>query len=223
MKTFEIIKKNRKYFSAKIGGKIPCKILIDSNSENLEIGNHQLLVDDISVRSSYGTDLIYKLSAAANDVASAGITTLRTPFYNKDLVNECKKLGGSWDAKTRAWIFSGIVADKVEELDEIYNSSLIPVEITFDRCVRACCEAVFLAGFKIAAATGRDSGAKMAEGVALIEGDVDSGGSMKNWVTSINEGTKIRMEVPELLIQDLFSQHYITVVRLDTNETVIEL
>lgn len=219
MKTFEIIKKNRKYFAAKIDGKIPCKILIDDKSESLELGTQTLEVEDISVRSKYGTDLIYKLTASADDVADAGITTLRTPFYNQNLVAECHRLGGKWDADEKSWVFSGLVADKVEELDEKYNSQLIPVEIEFNETLFGEKGPAYLAGFKIAQAWGRDSGAKLADGIMLIDGDINSGGSMKNWDTRVKQGAKIRMEVPEALLQGLF-EHDVTVARLDTHETI---
>lgn len=203
MKTFNIIQKNRKYFSAKLDSKYPCKIVIDNNSENLALGTQELEVDDISVRSKYGTDLIFKLAAPADAIADAGICTLKTPFYNQNMVTECHNLGGKWDADEKAWVFSGIVADKVELLDEKYNSELVNVEITFNETARGDREPVYLAGFKIAQAWGRDSGAKLAEGISLIAGDVSSCGSVKNWGTRIAEGTVIRMQIPRLCLDDI--------------------
>lgn len=203
MKTFEIIQRNRKYFAAKLDGKYPCKILIDANSETLELGTQTLEVDDISVRSKYGTDLIFKLSAPADAIAEAGVCTLRTPFYNQNLVDECHNLGGKWDTEEKAWIFSGIVADKVEQLDEKYNSELVNVEIRFKESAGKWHGPVTLAGFKIATAWGRDSGAKLAEGISLLEGAVNSGGSVKNWSTRVEAGTVIRMQIPRLCLGDI--------------------
>ena len=93
MKTITLIKKNSKYFAAKIG-KFDCKVLVDNNSESLELGEHTLEFDDISVRTKYGTDLIFKLSASESEQEEAGIVTLKTDFYNKKLVEQCHKLGG---------------------------------------------------------------------------------------------------------------------------------
>ena len=203
MKTFEIVKRNRKYFAAKIDGKIPCKILIDENSNDLIEGVHQLEVDDISVRSKYGTDLIFKLSESVKTIADAGITTLKTNFYNRNLIDECHKLGGKWDGDEKAWVFSGLVSDKVDELDEKYNSKPIAVELTFNSELYEYGGPVTLAGFEIAKAYGRDSGAKLANGIALIEGGITSGGSMKNWKTIVKEGSVIRMTIPEKLLDDI--------------------
>ena len=164
MKTFNIIKKSRKYFSATTGG-YPCKILIDSNSGSLEPGQQELEVDDISVRSKYGCDLIFKLSASVSEQKTAGICTLRTPLYNSVMVSECHNLGGKWDSDAKAWVFSGIVADKVELLDEKYGSSLIPVEITFTDYLWGSKGPAELCGFIIAKASGRDSGANLGQGI----------------------------------------------------------
>ena len=60
---FNVIKKNRKYFAATTDNNKSCKILIDDYSKDLALGEHFLAVKDISVRSKYGTDLIYKLAA----------------------------------------------------------------------------------------------------------------------------------------------------------------
>lgn len=204
MKTFNIIKKCRKYFSATTGG-YPCKILIDSNSESLEPGQQEIEVDDISVRSKYGVDLIFKLSASVSEQKTAGICTLQTPLYNSEMVSECHNLGGKWDSDAKAWVFSGIVADKVELLDDKYNSDLIPVEIKFTDYLWGSKGPAELCGFIIAKATGRDSGAHLGHGISLISGDIDSGGSVKNWGTNINAGSIIRMEIPENCYSDFES------------------
>jgi hypothetical protein len=213
MKTFNIIKKARKYFSATTNG-YPCKILIDSNSESLETGNQELEVDDISVRSKYGTDLIFKLSAPLAQQKTAGICTLQTPLYNKDMVEKCHNLGGKWDADAKSWIFSGIVSDKVDILDEKYNSDLIPVEITFTDDLWGSKGPAELCGFIIAKATGRDSGANLGYGISLISGRITSGGSMKNWGTAVKKDSIIRMEIPENCFDDFESNPYIAIKKI---------
>ena len=201
--TFNIIKKNRKYFAATTKNGYNCKILIDQNSEGLELGENNLTVDDISVRSKYGTDLIFKLSASVDEQKNAGICTLQTAFYNKILVDECHKLGGMWDADEKAWIFPDFVSDEVELLDEKYNSKMINIEMSFDDDYKGFAEAIYIAGFKIAQAFSRDSGSKAADGIAFIAGGTTSGGSIKNWKTSIREGSIIRMSMPELCLADI--------------------
>lgn len=220
MKTikFEIIKKNRKYFAAITKG-YKCKILIDSNSETLEPGPAELLVSDVSVRTKYGTDLIFKLCAEASEQKEAGIVTLQHFRFNRNLVKHCRDLGGKWDEESKAWVFSDIVSDKVEELDFIYNSKLIPVEIEAVEKIFNYHESVEYLGYTIAYASGRDSGAKLGDCVSLISGSIDSGGSVKNWGTIVREGSKFRLNVPAKLFEQNGNKNEWAVIRLDKNDT----
>ncbi len=217
MKTFEIIKKNRKYFSAKTNG-YKCKILIDDYSSNLELGIQELEVDDISVRSKYGVDLIFKLSASAEDIKDAGICTLKTDFYNTVLLGECRDLGGKWDDQEKAWIFSGLVEKEVEDLDIKYNSEMIGIEILFNSECSEWQEAINLAGFNLAKASGRDSGAKVFGNISVIEKGFTSGGSVKNWTTRVTEGTVIRMYIPSECLADFEEEYGIEVKVLDNEQ-----
>jgi len=207
MKTFNIIKKNRKYFEASSNG-YKCKILIDANSDALGLGQHELEVNDISVRSKYGVDLIFSLSGSVAEQESAGICTLKTPSFNEWLVAKCHRLGGKWDPTVKAWIFSGLVATEVDALDEKYNSKMVGVELTALTSLYTDREPLTIAGFVIATATGRDSGARVAEGISLIAGKFGSGGSVKNWTTRMSEGTTIRFFIPEACIGDIDAEEF---------------
>ena len=195
-----IIKRNRKYFAAETDSKRKCKLLIDSNSENLELGEHCLAVEDISVRSKYGTDLIYKLSVSAEAQAEQDMVSLKAD-YNSLLVKKCRKLGGSWDKEQNAWIFPGFVSDQVEELDEIYNSALIAVEITAIEEIREYGKGIEFLGRPLCRAFSRDSGARIDSEVALISGCATSGGSQKNWATILNEDSVLRLQVPSAILE----------------------
>lgn len=91
MKEFNVLKKNRKYFAASLNG-YKCRILIDELSQNLSIGTQLLDVEDISVRSKYGTDLIFKLKSSIEEQNESGFITL-TSTYNTYLVDKCRALG----------------------------------------------------------------------------------------------------------------------------------
>lgn len=203
MKTFTVTKKNRKYFAATLENNTACKILIDENSQDLDLGTHTLDLDDISVRSKYGVDLIFKLAGSVQAQADAGICTLRHARFNAVLVNSCRQLGGKWDADEKAWVFSGFVAAEVEDLDALYNSALVTVDIVSPVDVSQWQGPVLFVGYPIAKATGRDSGAKLCDDVAKIEGTVTSGGSAKNWTTKVMAGTVLRMQVPSALLPDV--------------------
>jgi hypothetical protein len=213
MKKFNIEKKNRKYYSATTNG-YKCKILIDDNSKDLELGEQMLDVDDISIRSKYGTDLIFKLTGSVSEQEDAGICTLKPNQYNLELTEKCRKLGGLWDGVTSAWVFSGMVEDKVEELDYLYNSAFKSYEIKFDEETFADCGPIQLCGVVLAKATGRDSGVKHGERVAFIDGDFRSGGSAKNWCTIASEGAVLRVEIPHLLLEQSGKVDNLTITAL---------
>ena len=200
MKTimFDIIKKNRVYFAAKLENGHSCKLRITESSKSLELGKQELLVNDVSVRSKWGTDLIYELVA---EQKNAGIVTLRHHAYNSLLVSECKKLGGRWDSDEKAWIFSDFVEEQVLALDEIWNSELVTVELTATDSCRTYHDKIDAFGYPVARATGRDSGAILYDDVALILGTATSGGSMKNWCTVIREGSVLRMKMPLKVVE----------------------
>jgi len=63
-----------------------------------------------------------------------------------------------------------------------------------DNCRRF---AVVFMGVKVAVAFSRDSGAKIAYGARMISGEIDSGGSRKNWYCIVKEGSVFEIEVDE--------------------------
>ena len=161
------------------------------------MGEHTLLLNDVSVKSKFGTDRIYEL---CGKVKTNEIVSLQHDLYNQNLVNECRNLGGKWDVESKTWIFSDIVKDKVNELDELFNGEKVAVEITaITQCLKECGPIAFL-GYTIAKAFGRDSGARIGDSVCLISGKISSGGSMKNWSTKIEEGSVFRLKVAKGLL-----------------------
>lgn len=197
---FNVLKKNRKYFAAKTQSGWDCKILIDSNSEDLQLGEHILDVEDISIRTKFGPDLKYKLKATANEHAEKGIVTLVSPF-NTLLTERCRELGGKWDREVSAWLFPAFMTDEVEELDELFNSPPTTVEIIAKHDVFGERCPITLFGVELCRAYSRDSGACMREGVALIAGEVTSCGSSKYWKTVIRAGSTLRLQVPSGLLK----------------------
>lgn len=124
--------------------------------------------------------------------------------YNPNLPARAKKLGGRWDAGSSAWAFDARLEADVEALyREIYGEW--PGEATeyvtlIAEAMREVYEdrgGIFIAGRCIARAFGRDSGARLGDGVILRAGKIDSGGSVKNWKTVANSGARVEiMDVP---------------------------
>mgnify|MGYP001614861289 CR=1 FL=1 len=86
MQTLELnlIKKNRVYFKCTNEKGYEVKLKVDEKSQNLELGKQKLLVNDISVRSKYGTDLIYQVYA---EIKEEGIVSIKHR-YNSLLVDD---------------------------------------------------------------------------------------------------------------------------------------
>lgn len=191
LKKFEILSKGKKYFSAKTGG-YDCKIIINDLCTDLQTGEQLLYVIDKSVKNKFGTTLIYEVIEKEN----IDVVYFKHEFYNYNLVNRARKLGGTWDDATKTWIFSDMVKDEVDKLDAIFNSKMIIVEITFNKTHSVIRDGIFLYGMKIASAIGRESWVKMYD-AACISGKFCSGGSLKNWETIATKGTVIRMKLPK--------------------------
>jgi len=150
IKTFNSLKRDGKYFAALINN-YKCKIVIDAASESLAIGENQILkVDDLSVRSKFGTDLIFRLAADAAQQHESGICTLRHGKYNSLLIDECRLLGGKWDADSKAWVFSGMVAAEVEALDDLFNGQTAIYEVEFVTDQSARCSSIRVFGYSVA-------------------------------------------------------------------------
>ena len=207
--TLNIIKKNRVYFACKTESGFDVKLRIDDNSRELTLGKHDLLVNDVSVRTKYGTDVIYELHGSQKEQKEAGIVTLSHHTYNCFLVEKCRNLGGRWDADAKTWVFSAVVADEVEALDEKYNTDISDYKLTFKKDDYYTCQSYTIKGYTIAIATGRDSGARLNDNIILLKGGFSSGGSMKNWSTTVKEGTQIIMKLSKFLAEKLDQELFV--------------
>lgn len=198
--TLNLLKKNRVYFKCTDSNGYEVKLRIDKNSENLSLSTHELLVNDESVRSKYGVDVIYSVYA---ELKNSKILTLKHR-YNMRLVERCRELGGRWDSEEKVWVFSDIVESQIEELDYLFNTNIKTVDITAKGerfgsrwSNKGMCT---FAGYPLCKATGRDSGAVMCDDVALLKGGIGSGGSVKNWGSTIDDASVFRLQISENLL-----------------------
>lgn len=116
--------------------------------------------------------------------------------YNRTFVARAKKLGGKWMAAGKAWTFDERDADRVKALvGDVYGHffdadvELVDVRITCAEVVEADRKPIMCGPREVARARGRDSGAKLGDGVVQLEGRIYSGGSVKNWDTRASAGS----------------------------------
>ena len=137
---------------------------------------------------------------------------VRTP-YNPQFVSKIKTAGARWNAIDKAWTMHAANIDVAREiLRAVYgrddmpavDEKLVRVRVTALQNISADRGPIVLLGRIIASARGRDSGARVGEGVAFTDGKPQSGGSVKNWTTEIPEGSVfVGADVPTTLLGEL--------------------
>ena len=126
--------------------------------------------------------------------------TVKAP-YDATFIKHTKNLGGKWDAIDRVWVFSASLKAEVDELlldcygyaEESANDETVTLKLTVNTQLSANKGPVSIAHYTLARAYGRDSGAKPGENVALLDGEICSGGSMKNWESIVDAGSVFKL------------------------------
>jgi len=125
-----------------------------------------------------------------------------TSPYNTKFVSDLKKSisGAKWNGSL--WVVPSEAKQVVLDLlKEHYGYSsdakYVTVKIKAKKYLSQLQSSISFAGVPIARATGRDSGARVCDDVFKISGEITSSGSVKNWHTSIEEGSEFQLKVPE--------------------------
>jgi len=124
--------------------------------------------------------------------------------YSPDLPKRARSLSGRWDSAHRVWVFPRAAEPQVRDLYmDVYGTwDDMPQDTVTIRCAATDAHehtgSLTLGGRVIATAYGRDSGARTADGVIVVEGGFCSTGSVKNWYTSTKKvGVTFRvLDVP---------------------------
>lgn len=127
--------------------------------------------------------------------------SVRSP-YNPEFVKKARNMGGKWQAPT--WVFSRQLENEVKQAClEIYgsdgtqNAETVAVTLTIKVDIYVAGGPIIICGRPVVSAFGRDSGARIGEGVALISGTAGSGGSVKHWRTTLSAGSVLKIiDVP---------------------------
>ncbi len=126
-----------------------------------------------------------------------------------------KRIGEArYSSDHKGWImqpcFEGLIKEKLVHYFGAYDdeqATKIDVEVTFKKDMEIDKRPVTVAGRIFARARGRDSGAATGDGVALLEGLIDSGGSVRTWSSIVKAGAKFRvMKLYEPLVKEFESK-----------------
>jgi hypothetical protein len=129
--------------------------------------------------------------------------------YNPKFVQAIKMLGAKWNPSNKMWSTDARNIDEVRNIMmDIYGcddrpTELVDIEVVTSKELSKYGGPVTLFSRVIASAFGRDSGAKMGEGVSIFDGYINSSGSVKNWKTIITEGTRIIIrDLPKRVVDE---------------------
>ncbi len=149
-----------------------------------------------------------------------------TADYNSAFVAKARDLGGKWASP--CWVFDARdeVAVRAACLEcygsDGLTSDLVDVRITIPEDCRAVGGGrgpIEIFGRTLARAFGRDSGAKLGEGVVVEQGGFSSGGSMKNWTTTVRDNTVLILrDVSASLVAKHDNEAFIVEVIAHQNE-----
>ena len=141
---------------------------------------------------------------------SGGKAYIFTP-YNAEFVKRIKGIGGAkWNGAERYWTVPAEAVDSARDIMmDVYGETDIPdgseklkLRITALVDIEELRAPVSYFGKNLASASGRDSGARVGDGVILESGTITSSGSMKNWTSMIRrDAVMILTDVPETLYQ----------------------
>jgi len=162
---------------------------------------------------------------------SNGKISIDTP-YNADFVTKIKAAGAKWNTSTKTWQMDArSIASARAIMREVYGQDDLPcdtvsVKVTIKKDIRASRAPIVILGRTIASAKGRDTGARIGDGVCFESGKADSGGSMNNWCTIIEEGSVIILyDIAKNAVTDMIGvdPEYcgIEVVELQTPKTAL--
>lgn len=157
-----------------------------------------------------------------------GELKVTTP-YNADFVAKCRNFRGKWKKEENAWYFDDSIIEHVRKaMIDFFGTT---GEKPYNNCILEVCNfthsamtaPVILFGRTIAKAFGRDSGARLGDDIVLIDGDIDSGGSAKNWSTNIINATfrinnfpEPSLDLPE--VKKAIDEGWVKVIKDDKNK-----
>lgn len=138
-----------------------------------------------------------------------GKIAIETP-YNPEFVRRIKKAGGRWNAGNKTWECDERSIESVRTImREVYGmddlpQELVTVKVTIgENKISVWHGPVVMFGRTIASAFGRDSGAKVGEGICFQTGSCKSGGSVKNWYTVVESGSVFTIyDVPKQAVDE---------------------
>jgi hypothetical protein len=168
--------------------------------------------------------------------SGAGKLAVKSP-YHPDFSGRAKKIGGRWSASAKVWSFDKRDEERVRKLlVDLFGTDGTPAlasDLLTIRAPATVCEGrhctfggsrpmtFWLAGREVARVSGRDSGAKLGDGVILLTGKFFSAGSVKSPACEYKDGTIVEVrDVPRAAAEKVHAEYH-GVTLLDTAGNVV--
>jgi hypothetical protein len=140
-------------------------------------------------------------------ITEAGGQILIEAPHNPTFDEKIKRAGAQWDAENKAWRMDAKEIETARKaMQLVYGRDdqpceTVSVRVTVRNTWGVTRGPIVILGRVIAAATGRDSGARIEKDVAVERGGCDSAGTMTNWETIIRRRTELVLhDVPKRLV-----------------------
>lgn len=214
MREFEILELDAGYYLCRKGAGY-CRIIVDENSQNLPLGKLMLNAEDISDRYLHQNKAtVFRLIQPFQD-PNIQIYTLMTKQYNIFTYKRCIQLGGKWEPILKEWVFSSLMKDKVDKLNDIINSEKIYIEALFEETVSQINKPLTLYGFPLIKNSDQKGHVILHFGIKLAAGEIARFNSGSQEKSVILAGSKIKMFVPKSMLEDSFFQEdYLCIVNV---------
>lgn len=125
---------------------------------------------------------------------------LYTP-YNDEFVSKVKNIGGKWNGSKKVWVIDKEAVDVVREIMlDVYGYNDVTANVTVNLMLTVGegglsedRRSVVLFGKTLSRAYGRDTGGRAGDDVYYLSGGPSSGGSAKNWESTVKAGSRIKL------------------------------
>ncbi|MEG1433018.1 hypothetical protein [Eubacterium sp.] len=124
-----------------------------------------------------------------------GKAAISTP-YNPEFVSKIKNAGGKWNREGKTWDVPEENIEYAREImmdvygrTDVVQGDCANVKLTFKYEMGEFNAPLVIMGKTVSVAYGRDSGAKSGDDVVFLKGKPISSGSVKNWKSSVEQGS----------------------------------
>lgn len=212
---FFLSQKIDNYYAAFIDNR-ECLIELDEVSENLELGEQVLQVEN----SILNTNKIKR----QNRIKLKGMPTfklisseqsaqikLTIDRFNKYYSTACRNAGGRYCSMSKEWSFNIDKQKEIEYLKRIYESDERVYEIDISNLLSAPCQSLDILGYPIARFNFEKNQVQLSSSVAIMTGSIVARGNHNNKFVLANNKTVIRILLPHLVVERSGSKKFMEV------------